>query len=120
MMASFWPSKQLNRVDLPTLGRPIRLAKPARCSGADVERAGGAFIESPEEIDLARVHQARLQGFAVVITDQVQAGVTAQKVQLLAQGVTQRPRLAPRCLDRDDRLSHHGGWSRERECQHVG
>src|SRR5262245_38523020 len=99
-MASFWPRSRLNRVDLPTFGRPIRLAKPARCSGADVEGSGRALIKLPEQVHLARVHQAGLERRAVVVADEVQARVAAEEVEFLAERVPQRPGLAPRRLDR--------------------
>ena len=32
VIAIFWPNKRLNKVDLPTLGRPITATKPLRWS----------------------------------------------------------------------------------------
>src|SRR6185436_10158901 len=118
-MASFWPSRRLNSVDLPTLGRPIRLANPARCSGADVEGVGWSLIELPEQVYLARVHQAGLERRAVVVADEVQASVATEEVELFPEGVPQRPGLAPRRLDRDDRLANDGGGPREGEREDI-
>ena len=50
-----------------------------------MEGGGGALIEPPEEVHLARVHQARLQGLAVVVAGEVQARVAAEEVELLAE-----------------------------------
>src|SRR5262245_52214331 len=116
-MASFCPSRRFSSVDLPTLGRPMRLANPARWSGRDVEGGGGALIQPPEKVHLARVHQPRLERLPVVVAGEVEARVAAQEVELLAERMPQRARLPAGGLDGDDRLADHrrraGQWERE-------
>src|SRR5262249_61274266 len=82
-MATFWPSRRLSSVDFPTLGRPARAMKPARCSDDDVEARGGTLIKAPEEGHLARVPQPGLPGGPGRPPDQAKAGGAAPEGQCL-------------------------------------
>jgi len=123
-IASFWPRRRFRSVDFPTLGRPTRLMKPARWTGAasgnDVERGGGSGIELPEEGHLARVHESSLPDVAVVVADQVEARVAGQEIELLGEGMPQRAGLAVGALHGQDRLAEHGGGAVEGKGQDVG
>jgi hypothetical protein len=91
-----------------------------------MEGRRGLPVQAPEEAHLPRVHEPRLEGIAVIVPHQVEAGVTAQEVQLFPERVAQPARLAVGRLHRDDGLAEHRrrpprprGGVGEGERQHV-